>query len=126
MAKSVSVLVYKPDSQSTDEMIMIVSDPVAYKKWKDGDHTIPLVEVLDSFSVYHSGQGSQGNLGKASKQQLETIFETSNEDAIALIMLEKGTLKASENFGDPSVRFSDRNTSNGARLDTRGHGARGV
>jgi len=126
MTKSVSVLVYKPDSQSTDEMIMIIEDAAAYKKWKDGDHSIPLVEILDGFDVYHSGQGSQGNMGKASKQTLETIFDTSNEDAIAQIMLEKGTLKASESLA--GAKFGDTNVSKGTRVDVRGpqgaHGGR--
>ncbi|KZO98118.1 FYSH domain-containing protein [Calocera viscosa TUFC12733] len=120
MVKSVSQLVYKPDSMSTDEMIMIIQDASAYKKWKDGDHTIPLVDILDGFGVYHSGQGSQGNLGKASKQTLETVFDTANEDEIALIMLEKGVLKSSEALNNP--KWSDTNKSKGVNLDTRGSG----
>ncbi|KZT62798.1 FYSH domain-containing protein [Calocera cornea HHB12733] len=126
MTKTVSQLVYKPDPQSTDEMIMVIDDAAAYQKWKDGDHTIPLVEILDGFSVYHSNQGSQGVLGKASKQTLETVFDTSNEDEVARIMLEKGTLKSSESLNNP--KFGDTNKSKGTYIDTRGsgHGTRGI
>ena len=51
-----------------------------------------------AFEVFHSNQGSQGRLGRPSKQQLETVFGTSNEDEVVKQILEKGELKAGEGF----------------------------
>ncbi|KAJ2924609.1 hypothetical protein H1R20_g12480, partial [Candolleomyces eurysporus] len=45
--RSVTKVIYKPDSQSTEEYTVIV-DPS--EKWKAGDTTIPLTEVVDSMS----------------------------------------------------------------------------
>ncbi|PFH51312.1 hypothetical protein AMATHDRAFT_47199 [Amanita thiersii Skay4041] len=109
MVKNLSKVVYKPDSQSTDEFIVIVN-PLEYKKWKKGDTTIPLTEVVDSFSVFHSGQGSQGLLGQPSKQQLDTVFGTSKDIDVVSIVLEKGREQASE-----GIRSSDFGTTNASR-----------
>ncbi|GAA5953223.1 hypothetical protein JCM8115_000466 [Rhodotorula mucilaginosa] len=94
--KSFHKAVYKPDSMSTDEYIVIVGDVAAAEKWKGGDRSIPLVNVVDSFDVFHTGQGSQGLLARPSKQDLDTIFGTTNEDAIVEQILTKGTIKTSE------------------------------
>lgn len=79
MGRSSTRVVFKPDSQSTDEYIIVVADVDALKKWKEGDTTIPLVEIVDSFDVFHTGQGAQGQLQRPSKQTLDTVFGTTNE-----------------------------------------------
>jgi len=97
-----------------------------FKKWKDGDTSIPLAEVLDSFEIFHSGQGNQGKLGRASKQTLDTIFGTTKEDEAALIVLQKGTLHGE---GSVASKYGDSNSARGgAFIDTRGSGSslRGV
>ncbi|GAA5890281.1 hypothetical protein JCM8208_002763 [Rhodotorula glutinis] len=128
--KSYHKAVYKPDSQSTDEWILIVGDVAAAEKWKGGDRyvllllvpptrrhssssrrhflrldadclplshsSIPLVDIVDSFDVFHTGQGSQGILARPSKQELETVFETTKEDDIVEIILTKGQIKSSD------------------------------
>jgi hypothetical protein len=48
--KTFHKVVYKPDSQSTDEFMVIVNAE-EYKKWIKGDKTIPLADVVDSFDV---------------------------------------------------------------------------
>lgn len=58
--------------------------------------SIPLVSVVDSFDVFHTGQGSQGLLQRPSKQELETVFGTTKEDEIVEIVLTKGTIKSSD------------------------------
>jgi hypothetical protein len=68
-AQSFNKVIYKPDVHSPDTFQVIVEDSVVYKKWKDGDKTIPLTDIVDSFQVFHSDQGTQGLLGQASKQQ---------------------------------------------------------
>jgi Shwachman-Bodian-Diamond syndrome (SBDS) protein len=45
-----------------------------------------------AFDVFHSVQGNQGKLGKASKQQLENTFGTSRDDDVVKFMLEKGNV----------------------------------
>lgn len=58
--------------------------------------SIPLVDIVDSFDVFHTGQGSQGILARPSKQELETVFETTKEDEIVEIILTKGQIKSSD------------------------------
>ncbi|GJN91767.1 hypothetical protein Rhopal_004790-T1 [Rhodotorula paludigena] len=110
--KSYHKAVYKPDSQSTNEWIIIVGDVAAAEKWKGGDRcasllrfptsssplpsSIPLVSIVDSFDVFHTGQGSQGLLQRPSKQELETVFGTTKEDEIVEVVLTKGTIKSSD------------------------------
>ncbi|GAA5962583.1 hypothetical protein JCM21900_000953 [Sporobolomyces salmonicolor] len=99
--------IYKPDSMSTDEFIVIIADRQAAEKWVAGalyaydpdlqtGNSVPLIEIVDSFEVFHTGQGAQGLLARPSKQQLETVFETTNEDAIVEIVLSKGRLESSD------------------------------
>jgi len=49
--------------------------------------------------VFFSPQGNQGKLGKASKQQLENVFNTSREDDIALFMLKNGVMQHADRIG---------------------------
>jgi len=94
-ANTMTKVVYKPDTQSTDEYIVIVNHE-EYTNWKAGDTTIPLSRVVDSFSIFFTEQGNQGKLGKASKQQLDTVFGTSNEDEAVKKLLELGTAKVGD------------------------------
>ncbi|KAG8961524.1 hypothetical protein FRC03_005289 [Tulasnella sp. 419] len=55
--------------------------------------SIPLALVVDSFSVFHSGQGNQGKLGRLSKQQLAAVFESEKEEDAVKIILERGLLQ---------------------------------
>lgn len=85
---------------STDEYIVLVN-PETYVSWRNGDKTIPLADVVDSFQIFSSGQGSQGILGQLSKQEMSTVFGTTNmDDAIVKLLetghLQAGTLKSNE------------------------------
>ncbi|KAK0538135.1 hypothetical protein OC842_001384 [Tilletia horrida] len=93
---SFSKVVYKPDTQSTDSYIVIVN-PLEFKKWSDGVSaaTIPLTEVVDSFDVFHTNQGAQGHLNRASKQQLDAVFGSTNDTDCVTQVLEKGVLQQS-------------------------------
>ncbi|CEQ38989.1 SPOSA6832_00467 [Sporobolomyces salmonicolor] len=89
---------------STDEFIVIVADREGrvFDEADDphshaaAENSVPLIEIVDSFEVFHTGQGAQGLLARPSKQQLETVFETTNEDAIVEIVLSKGRLESSD------------------------------
>ncbi|KAG9317348.1 DUF1960-domain-containing protein [Chiua virens] len=123
MPKNVTKVVYKPDTQSTDEYMLIVN-PTEFKKWKSGDTTIPLAEVVDSFEIFHSTQGNQGYLGRPSKQQLDTTFGTSKDVEVIKILLEKGKEQSGEGFH--SAMFSMNATRGSAILDSKGKGLSGI
>ncbi|KAK0491410.1 DUF1960-domain-containing protein [Armillaria novae-zelandiae] len=126
MTKSISKVIYKPDSQSTDEYCLLVNTE-EYKKWKAGGEysSIPLADVLDSYQAFHSGQGPQGILGKPSNQQLDTVFGTSKDVDVALIILEKGRHQVTD--GVQGTTFNTYNATRGSTtVDTRGKGLSGV
>ncbi|KAH7105606.1 DUF1960-domain-containing protein [Auriculariales sp. MPI-PUGE-AT-0066] len=120
MPKSIHRVIYKPDSQSTNEYTVIV-DADEYKKWQEVlSRSVALALVVDSFEVFFSNQGSQGVLGKPSKQQLDTDFNTHKDDDVIKAILEKGELKAAEGYGK---ELSGLNASRGGNsIDTRGSG----
>ncbi|KAK0558045.1 hypothetical protein OC846_000037 [Tilletia horrida] len=123
MAKTVAKVVYKPDTQSTDSYIVIVN-PEEYKKWKDGGHTIPLVDVVDSFEIFHSTQGAQGHLNRTSKQELDAIFGSTKEDDCVTHVLQKGTLQITS-AGDKYTTSNDAQQGhNQVSRGAAGHGGR--
>ncbi|KAJ7274581.1 ribosome maturation protein [Mycena haematopus] len=111
-----SKVIYKPDSQSTEEFTCIVNSE-EFNKWKEGDTTIPLAEVVDSFQVFVSSQGAQGVLGKPSNQQLDTVFQTHKDVDVVTIILQQGREQVTE--GVASTTFTGTNPSRGNN-DTRG------
>ncbi|KAF9464854.1 DUF1960-domain-containing protein [Collybia nuda] len=120
MTKALTKVIYKPDHTSTSEYTVIVN-PEEFKKWKDGDTSIPLSEVVDSFTVFHSSQGRSGFLGQASQQQLDTDFGTVKNDEIVKEILTKGRDQASDSIG--SLSGVSTNLSRGrASLDMKGKG----
>lgn len=117
MGKSLTKVVYKPDNNST-EVFLIIVNPVEYKKWKEGDTTIPLVEVVDSFEVLHSSQGAQGLLGRPSKQELDNTFGTHVDTEVVTYILRNGKEEAGEGL---SGKWGSKNDTHGsAFLDSRG------
>ncbi|KAF8165580.1 ribosome maturation protein [Crassisporium funariophilum] len=118
MAPALTKVIYKPDSQSTDEFMVIVN-PEELKKWKNG------ADVVDSFTVFHTGQGSQGLLRQPSKQQLDTVFGTHKDVDVVKIILEKGREQSSEGIS-PSGQGSLNITRGSGSVDTRGKGTTGV
>ncbi|KAJ8698570.1 hypothetical protein PTI98_005263 [Pleurotus ostreatus] len=124
MPEVITKVIYKPDPQSTEEYLVIV-DHDQYKKWKEGDTTIALSAVVDSFQVFYSNQGNQGLLGKPSKQQLDTVFGTHKDDDVVLAILQKGKPQASE--GIANSNFGTTNVARGSiGVSTRGKGNTGI
>ncbi|KAG1892182.1 DUF1960-domain-containing protein [Suillus subluteus] len=123
MTKSLTKVVYQPDTQSTDEFTVIVN-PTEYKKWKAGDRTIPLTEVVDSFKVFYSNQGAQGILGTPSKQQLDTVFNTTKDVDVVTHILEKGKDQAGNGF---TSGMTGTNVARGSfSIDSKGKGLTGI
>ncbi|KIY49469.1 DUF1960-domain-containing protein [Fistulina hepatica ATCC 64428] len=121
MTKALTKVTYKPrEPESTEEYIVMV-DPAEVRYAS----TIPLVDVVDSFQVFHSLQGNQGILGKASKQMMENDFGTSRDDEVVIQILQKGTEKAGE--GISSGGTYGKNAARGsAVIDSRGKGLQGI
>ncbi|KAI0028363.1 ribosome maturation protein [Vararia minispora EC-137] len=119
MAPTLTKVVYQPDSRESTAFHVIVNS-AEYARWKGGETSIPLVEVVDSFQVFSTQQGAQGLLGKASKQELENAFGTSRDDDVVKIILEKGKSETTD-----AIRSSDWGTKNagkGSFIDNRGTG----
>jgi len=86
-------------------------------KWKDGDTTIAIANVVDSFNIYFSTQGHQGLLGQQSKQQLDADFGTTKDDEIIHKILTEGKSQAGDGFNSPL----GLNTTNVTRGSNVGH-----
>ncbi|KIM46427.1 hypothetical protein M413DRAFT_8284 [Hebeloma cylindrosporum] len=105
MTKLTKVL-YKPDHTQPHEYSIIIN-PEEYKKWMEGDTTIPLADVVDSFQVFVSEHGTQGILRQPSKQQLDTDFGTHKDTEIVEFMLKNGKEQAGEAIsGSTSLNVS--------------------
>ncbi|TFY71357.1 hypothetical protein EVG20_g1664 [Dentipellis fragilis] len=124
MTKAITKVVFKPSTTSSVSYIVIVNAP-EYKRWKEGDTTIPLVEVVDSFDVYRSEQGNQGLLGRPSNQDLDTDFGTHKDDDVVTHILQNGKEESSE--GISGTTWTSKNDTLGNHLvDTRGKGRSGI
>ncbi|KAF8709529.1 MutL C terminal dimerization domain, partial [Rhizoctonia solani] len=121
--RDVTIVTYKPDTQSTEEY-MIVVNPDEYKKYKDGDQlitdkfisSVALALVVDSFTIFHSSTGHTGQWGEASKQQLEGTFGTSKEDDVVGQILNKGVSKTGSGFASKTGNKNDKNLSQRGKL----------
>ncbi|KAG0709892.1 DUF1960-domain-containing protein [Suillus ampliporus] len=123
MTKSLTKVIYKPDTQSTDEYIVFVNLS-EFKKWKEGGKTIPLADVVDAFKVLFSNQGAQGILGAPSKQQLDTTFGTTNNIDVVTQILEKGKEQSGNGF---SSGGGTANVTRGSfAIDSKGKGLTGI
>ncbi|KZT24591.1 DUF1960-domain-containing protein [Neolentinus lepideus HHB14362 ss-1] len=123
MVRSITKVVYKPDTQSTDEFTVVVN-PNEYHKWKEGGETIPLTDVVDSFDIFFSNQGTQGILGKASKQQLENVFGAHKDVDVIPKILKDGKEQSSDSINTGNVATNV--TKGSGAVDNRGKGLRGI
>ncbi|KAI0307000.1 DUF1960-domain-containing protein [Multifurca ochricompacta] len=113
MVKSITKVVFKPDTNASDVFLVIVN-PVEYKKWKDG------VNVLDSYEILSSNQGPQGLLRRPSKQELDNVFGTHTDVDVIQQILEKGKEETGE--GIASGKWGNKNDSKGSAflVDSKG------
>ncbi|KAK9463093.1 ribosome maturation protein [Lipomyces oligophaga] len=106
---------------STNDFLVIVSSPAAYKSFKSNPSSVALVDVVDAFSIYTSAdtrRGSHGILDQASKSLIENEFgeKTSTDEAITKILLE-GQLQETKNSDKND--FKSTNDSDNAAYITR-------
>ncbi|KAH8830345.1 DUF1960-domain-containing protein [Flagelloscypha sp. PMI_526] len=121
--KALTKVIYKPSSQSTEEYIIIVN-PDEFEKYSKGGKSIPLTEVVDSFDVFVSTQGNQGHLGKASNQQLDTVFGTHKDVEVIEQILKKGTGQGGDAIA--TMTFITNATRGSAIVDSKGKGLSGI
>ncbi|KAI9018685.1 ribosome maturation protein [Phycomyces nitens] len=90
MTKSLGVkIIFRHDN---DEFF-VVGVPGMAAKWRK-DKTIPLIDVVQSFEVLMTPNGSStGEAIRPSKGVLESAFDTNNVDKIVGIIVESGIEK---------------------------------
>ena len=77
-----------------------------------------------AFQVFHTNQGTQGILGKPSKQQLDNTFSTHNIDEVIAIVLQQGVAQASDAI---QSHFGTMNVARGSQvLSTKSKGLTGI
>ncbi|CAO1630172.1 unnamed protein product [Parajaminaea phylloscopi] len=127
MPKTLQKVIYKVDVNATDIYHVIVADGPTYDKWKGGDKTIPLTDVVDSFQVFSTTQGAQGIMGHPSKQQLENDFGTHKDVDVVTQILEKGDLQSATHKDGYSSTNDSKNNVNVVSAGSHrgsGHGGR--
>ncbi|PPQ65375.1 hypothetical protein CVT24_011485 [Panaeolus cyanescens] len=124
MAPTLTKVIFKPDTQSSEEYFAIVN-PQETRKYQclaltlensQADvlffhSSIPLANVVESFEIFHSGTGSQGLYGRPSKQQLDTVFGTSKDVDVIEHILKHGREQKAEG---PINHSSNKNISIGS------------
>ncbi|GBB90248.1 hypothetical protein RclHR1_17120007 [Rhizophagus clarus] len=81
-------VIYKPKNSREEYFVFAYPDEVL--RWRK-DKSIPLTEVVQTFEVYESSNGSEGFAGRPSKQTLENVFSTSKDTDVINYILENGT-----------------------------------
>ncbi|RLV93352.1 hypothetical protein JA1_002530 [Spathaspora sp. JA1] len=110
MAKSTHKVLYK--GQEVD-FIVLVDDLELLQKYRKGDTTIPLVDLVSIYKVFaNRNRGAGGIIDQAGKSDLENEFgKISIDDVIKKILVE-GEDKADVHFHH---EYSSKNDSKGAR-----------
>ncbi len=78
----------------------------------------PLSSMTPAFSVFTTGQGKEGIMGQASKQQLENAFGSSKDVDVVTEILEKGQMQ--EVSGGDKKYSSTNDSQRGGNSVSRG------
>ena len=101
-------LIYDSDEGT---FVMMV-DSEAFGKYKDGDSSIPIAEIVNSFDIFRYEQGHTGEKSTPSNRELSDVFGSSNDMAVAEFMVKNGSLHSK---GKPQHKAKE------AETDPRGH-----
>lgn len=82
--------------------------------------------VAIAFQVFHSTQGAQGILGKPSKQQLDTVFNTTNDIDVVTAILERGKEQSGNGFSSGTGVAGTNLTRGSFTIDNKGKGLSGI
>lgn len=80
---------------SENDFVVFVEDQELLEKYKKGDSTISLVDIVSIFKVFINRQGGvEGVLDEASNSELQNEFGTKNADEAIIKILKEGSDKA--------------------------------
>lgn len=83
-----------PASQEHPHTYAIMVNDEMYHRYRDGDRSIPLVDVVDTFDVLkYENPGTNGRLVRPSNRELSDAFGTTNDMDCVEFMLENGELR---------------------------------
>lgn len=95
-----------------NDFILFVESADLLTKYRKGDTSIPLIDLVSIYKVFTNRQGGvEGVLDEASKAELSNEFGTSDTDAVIKKILIEGSDKHSSSFTSGN---GDRNQSIGA------------
>ena len=94
-------LTYTPPAANVNEhpfTMVVLVDPAMLQKYRDGDTSIPLATIVDSFEIFkYDTPGKEGCLAHPSQAELQSAFDTTNETQIIEFMLAHGQLPGKYN-----------------------------
>ncbi|KAL7746433.1 hypothetical protein RI367_008186 [Sorochytrium milnesiophthora] len=107
------------DKDNHQEFFVIANEGMT-EKWRK-DKSIPLVDVVQSFSVYeHDANSHQGIVHSPSKQLLLQSFNSNNEMDVVQAILEKGKVQPNTSHRTVTGKHDGRS------IESRGKGASNV
>lgn len=74
------------------DFVIFIEDPKLVEKYKAGDSTLPLIEIVSIYKVFVNRQGGvEGVLDEASKEELQNEFgKSANVDTAIKTILKEG------------------------------------
>ncbi|CAG8519859.1 3229_t:CDS:2 [Ambispora gerdemannii] len=106
-------IIYKGPSHREDFFVFGNADTVL--KWRT-DKSIPLIDCVQSFDVYETANGgNEGMTGRASHQQLEQCFGTSDPEEVVKQICEKGIIHNTHKGHDKPTPKTHRTMLNESR-----------
>jgi len=83
-------IIWDNHGNSQKHYFIYVSDQEMVEKWKK-DKSVPMVDVVESFDVFEIPQGGNtGHVDRPSRQELHSVFGTSDEHEIIAKILNEG------------------------------------
>ncbi|KAJ9118632.1 hypothetical protein QFC22_003852 [Naganishia vaughanmartiniae] len=80
MGHEIDIVSIKPKERHSSVEYMVVINPDEYKKWKSGDKTIPLIQVVDAMQIFRSDTGATGKWFTPSAGEIAADFDDYHPD----------------------------------------------
>ncbi|KAJ9100912.1 hypothetical protein QFC20_005328 [Naganishia adeliensis] len=99
MTKEISIVSLAPFEKSHiqhTKVYMVIVNEDEYKKWKGGDKTIPIVQVVDGMLLFTSDTGVTGQWRTPSAGEVASDFDNYNPDG----SVKEGVHDATKKAGD--------------------------
>ncbi|CAI5758022.1 unnamed protein product [Candida verbasci] len=90
------------------DFVIFIDDRNLYAKYKSGDSTIPIIDIVSIFKVFvNRSRGVEGVLDEASNLVLENEFGTKNVDEAIKIILKNGEDKHNAEISEGYASHND-------------------